>query len=533
MTGLAGGGTAFALYVATAATTYTWANDGADGGDLLVAAATNGIPHPPGYPLYTLLLRAVLNTGAFFFPALEPAVLGNLFSAAAAAVAVALTTLTVHHLLTGHGHRDNPARVPAPVRDHGWRGLAIAFAAGLAFGTTPLLWSQAIITEVYALHAVWVAGLGLAVATRAKPLWVVLLIGGGLAHHLTFALLLPAALYAWSRASNAAPSGIRPRNVFPPVYPTIFLTLGGGIFLALLFYLRLPLAAGWFFDTEAWTPPPVLWGFPDNWSGLWWLISGTPYREFVFGVPLLQWPARLVSAFSILVQQYTLVGALLALWGLFRLCAPSAPARTAILLWIVPTLFYAITYNTADSYIYLLPVAWLVAIAAAWGTRHVFDAVNAQMQVRFGIWTHIAPPLIVCALVLILIGVRLPGQSLRHDRAARQYIEATAAVVTPQSLLVTGTDAHTFALWYATWGSAELAARAPGIMPLNIELYEHAWYQRLLRQRYPDLEAVGAPFPTFLEQNAAMRDIWLSEPFEGRLPGATQTEGVLWRYLPE
>ena len=41
----------------TAAPGLTWAHFGADGGDLLAAAAVHGIPHPPGYPLYLLLLR--------------------------------------------------------------------------------------------------------------------------------------------------------------------------------------------------------------------------------------------------------------------------------------------------------------------------------------------------------------------------------------------------------------------------------------------------------------------------------------------
>ena len=46
---------AFALYLITLAPTITWANFGTDGGDLITAAVTLGVPHPPGYPLYTTL----------------------------------------------------------------------------------------------------------------------------------------------------------------------------------------------------------------------------------------------------------------------------------------------------------------------------------------------------------------------------------------------------------------------------------------------------------------------------------------------
>ena len=45
----------FAAYYATLAPTITWAHDGADGGDLITAAYTLGVAHPPGYPTYVLL----------------------------------------------------------------------------------------------------------------------------------------------------------------------------------------------------------------------------------------------------------------------------------------------------------------------------------------------------------------------------------------------------------------------------------------------------------------------------------------------
>ena len=43
------------VYGKTIAPGLTWANNGADGGDLISAAFTGGVPHPGGYPLYLLL----------------------------------------------------------------------------------------------------------------------------------------------------------------------------------------------------------------------------------------------------------------------------------------------------------------------------------------------------------------------------------------------------------------------------------------------------------------------------------------------
>lgn len=74
---------AFVVYWLTLAHTITWQHNGADSGDLVTAAFVNGIPHPPGYPLYTLL--------AFFFarnPIFEPAHGVAIFSALMASASV-------------------------------------------------------------------------------------------------------------------------------------------------------------------------------------------------------------------------------------------------------------------------------------------------------------------------------------------------------------------------------------------------------------------------------------------------------------
>jgi hypothetical protein len=76
---------ALALYARTLAPGLTWAHHAADGGDLLAAALTAGVPHPSGYPIYQMLLRAAI----VLFPG-EPARAGNWLSALCAAVAVVL-----------------------------------------------------------------------------------------------------------------------------------------------------------------------------------------------------------------------------------------------------------------------------------------------------------------------------------------------------------------------------------------------------------------------------------------------------------
>src|SRR4051794_18868150 len=87
------------LYWMSAAPALTWAHDGADGGDLMAAAVVNGVPHPAGYPLYTLLLRGWLWMGHLINPQLENSYWGNRLSAICMAGAVAFLVATMASLL--------------------------------------------------------------------------------------------------------------------------------------------------------------------------------------------------------------------------------------------------------------------------------------------------------------------------------------------------------------------------------------------------------------------------------------------------
>ena len=84
----------FFVYLDTLAPSITWRHDGADGGDLIAAAYTLGIPHPTGYPLYVLLARLFT-----FLPWGDIAYRVNLMSAFFAAATIPLGYLASSILL--------------------------------------------------------------------------------------------------------------------------------------------------------------------------------------------------------------------------------------------------------------------------------------------------------------------------------------------------------------------------------------------------------------------------------------------------
>ncbi|KAF0698386.1 Aste57867_10988 [Aphanomyces stellatus] len=119
---------AFPLYAATAFPSVA----GGDSGELVAEAcqAKGGIAHPPGYPLYLLLVQAALKLEWENF---TPAYIANLENALFAAIAASCITHFVY-LYTN--------------KTYGYASIA----AGLMFAFSPLTWEYAAGAEVFALN---------------------------------------------------------------------------------------------------------------------------------------------------------------------------------------------------------------------------------------------------------------------------------------------------------------------------------------------------------------------------------------------
>ena len=268
---------AFTLYAFTLAPGLTWAHGGADGGDLLAAALTRGVPHPTGYPTYQLALRAAI--AAFGG---EPARAGAWLSAICAALAASLLADLAQRMLTAHENRASRPFEVSETSEGSWPAAIASTVAALAWAAAPAVWGQATITEVYALNA-------LATATLLWLIWrwaenadaralqaAGLVLGLGLGNHLTLALMLPGlAAWVWIKRQDIPGTG---RDL-----------AGAGLctLLGLLVYGYLPLAAA--------GRPPINWGDPVTPGRLLWTASGGLYAGLSFGLPPGDAPARLLG----------------------------------------------------------------------------------------------------------------------------------------------------------------------------------------------------------------------------------------------
>ena len=439
--------TLMSVYVLTLAPGLTWANRGADGGDLIAAAATGGVPHPTGYPVYLLLARLFqyLPIGSLAFRT-------NLLSALAAAGASVL----VYELVTRS----------LPSRNH----LA-GFISGCAFGLSPLLWSQAVITEVYTLHALFIALIFYwslfppFLNIKKSGLALGLAFGLALGNHITTFLLLPILL---------APSIlIQERRWKVDVHSLSHRLVGMGI--GLLAYLSLPL--------RALAQPPINWGNPVTWKNFHWLVSGRLYQDEVFALTIPSLWERILSAFDLLLTQFGMLGLCISLLGCIFLLRRSPLFWKT--LWIVMSFsIFAIVYATQDSFVYLIPPVMCFAVWIGLGV----DGLRKVISRRIPQLSWIAGVLVLISLIIVARGNWLQVDA-SQDTRAEQFGMLVMSQMPEDTLVFVQGDQAIFSLWYYHYALHQRT----DIVVIAIELLQFDWYQETLKATYPSL-SVPKPF---------------------------------------
>jgi hypothetical protein len=434
------------VYGLTLAPGLTWANRGADGGDLMTAAATGGIPHPTGYPVYLLLARAFQ-----FLPIGSLAFRTNLLSALAAAGA----SLLVYGLVSRSSQ--NPLA-----------GLISAYAFGLA----PLLWSQAVITEVYALQAFFVALIfylsifPISPDERKSDLALGLAFGLALGNHVTTILLLPVLLFS-TVARRESRWQVNVRSLLGRLT-----WLGAG----LLTYLILPLRAV--------SHPPVNWGNPVTLKNFGWLVSARLYQDEVFAVTLASLWERIQSAAALLINQFGIVGLTFSLLGLVLFLRPSALYRVSIWTLVVFFLF-TIGYATDDSFLYFIPPLLSFSIWIGMGLDGIMKVPSRRFP-KIGLAAGLAFLLYLFALA----ATHWPQVDASRDARAEQFGQLVMAQMPADTIVFTTGDQATFSLWYFHYALRQRA----DIAVIASDLLQFDWYQDTLKSTYPSLVVPG-PFP--------------------------------------
>jgi hypothetical protein len=462
----------FALYLATLAPTLTWGweDTGVDGGELLAAAHTLGVPHPPGYPTYMLLLKAF----ATVVPLGDMAFRGNLLSAVLASAAALVIYWVIVRLALA-------VRPTAP-----GRLIVTGAALGAAvFASSPLLWSQAVITEVYALNTLFAALLlliasGLALrrpsnrrSRLTSPAFKLalfgLVLGVGLGNHLTLlAVAVPLLYWIWKSLGW--------RRLASPWAVAAFV-------VGLSVYVYLPIRAA--------QAPPINWGNADTLRGATWMLSAQPYQEYVFGIDPGNIVSRMFTWTELVFTQFNPLGlfiGLMALRGL-RLALPGflVASLTSILL----ISGYSVMYASVDSEVLMVPAFLLFAVWVGIGFVWIADAWVPQEfsgAPGSGRLRSLAsrPVLVLGVLAFVLlpavsVALNFDSQDLSDDRSAYDHARQIIDSVPDGSVIVSNEERNVFSLWYMRY----VATPRRDVAVIAAPLLQFDWYLDQAHEMFP------------------------------------------------
>jgi hypothetical protein len=480
-----------------------------DSGELIVAARSLGVAHPPGFPLYVMLAHL-----ASLVPIGSVAERINFASASFAALACAMLTLVVAEVIATGSYVPEVRRrskkaarkgrtlssqsiVTAEGNASSFLTIAPAIGAGLLLAFSRTLWSYATIAEVYALNTFLILTIlflmlrwrrrilederSTHATTKSRPptaaladydfLLYAAAVVFGLAlgvHHVTVALVLPAlALLVYQ--TQGLDFFASKRLLYSAIVSLAAL---------LAVYSYLPLAAA---------HHPILdWGDPRSLGATWAHVTGKQYQVFLSFSPsvmveqLPQFGRFLLREFG---QPWIPVSLILALAGFISAWKRDRTTFLWLLVVVLANLAYTLNYAIAeDKDAYYLPVFVALAVAAGMGFHLYLQMVlgrRASTAGRLAIFSTIAlgPALALAA--------NWPFNDRSHYFIAQDYVENIQRTIEPDGLLLTLDWQVASPMLY----TREIENRRPDIKAVDVLLLRRSWYFDYLRRAYPEMMA--------------------------------------------
>ncbi|MBI4981007.1 DUF2723 domain-containing protein [Candidatus Woesearchaeota archaeon] len=404
----------FTVYLLTLAPSVYWG----DSGELITVAYTLGIAHPSGYPTYTLLGHLFT-----YIPFGSVAWRVNLMSAVFASLAVMLLYFICWKLT---------------------KSKIASFTASLIFAFSATFWSQAVIAEVYTLHAFFMA-LNILIllhwrgeqdAGEPKHLrWLYLFsftYGLSLTNHITSILFAPGFLYFILVKKH--------EKWFKITWNTDVLKLKiigicAGLFLVgLLPYAYLPIRSS--------MDPVWNWGQISTFQDFFWHLTGKAYQQF-FGLSNLFEN----STSSDLVDFSSITIIILGVCGLglmfrkfksdevFQKTKENVGNASLIFVFLIifPVLIHAFSYAIGDIINYLLPAFVILTLPSALFIAWLESKISGKVRyILYGL------------LGMLVVSVGYLGfisNDLTEDLSAEHYWRNICESV-PSGSIILGKDTH-------------------------------------------------------------------------------------------
>jgi len=489
-----------------------------DSGELILAAHSLGVAHPPGFPLYVLLAHV-----ASLAPVGSMAQRVNFASALFAALAVAVICLAAFEAFrtgweAGAGaaasktrKRKGPAK-PGVQSDPGraipgrWELALPALFAGLMSCTSRTLWAYATVAEVYSLNTLLIALVllfmlrwrrlmltgraeaampdGASSRVRRRDRWLhAAAITFGLAlgvHHVTVGLILPAcaALVLLTEGAKFF-SGRR-----------LWIAAGWAC-AGLGIYVHLPLAAA--------RSPLMNWGDPRTFDRFLAHVTGWQYRVYFEARPelmmrqLADFASRLLHEFG---PAWFPAALILAIIGSVCIYRRARPLFWFLCIGVAANLAYNMNYEIAeDKDAYYLPVFLFLILAAACGVRQLPALLRMKSRRGFRL-DHVAAVVLLLAVPGAAAVSNYAWNNRRNYYIAQDYVQNMLSTVAPGGMLLT----LDWQVYSPMLYLQEIENLRKDAIVIDINHLRRSWYFPYLERTYPEtMHRLRAQVQSFLE----------------------------------
>lgn len=377
---------------------------GFDSAELATGVFTQGLVHPPGFPLYMLVGRlfSLLPVGPIIFRL-------NLMSAVFGAATIYLLFRSLIELFQ--------------VRWVAW--VASAF---LAFSI--YFWQMSLVAEVYTLHTFFLSAvLFLLLRWRRSGnsnllVGAALVYGLSLTNHTTGLFFAPG--FVWLLVSS-------PKWNWKPA--KFWIAAIALFFTSLLLYLYIPLrassTAGLNYIKEYYSVDVSTLG------GLLWMISGRAYSFFAFGYSLAELPTQLWLGLGLIWRSFIGVGALLALFGVYGFFKRNWESALGCLLIFFGNFVFYVNYRVLDKDTMFLPAFFMTAVFLAAGLKELSILITGlDLEARLKQKVTAIQPLFWLSIVLMACALNWQWVDMSHTDGPESYSRMVLSSAAPNSTIV-------------------------------------------------------------------------------------------------
>lgn len=439
-----------------------------DSGELITAAYSWGIPHEPGYPLFTMLGKLFS-----YLPVGNVAWRINLMSAVFSSVGIMFLFCTCVLWL-----RELKA---------GFISVT-ALIAALCVGISPAYFSQSVITEVYGLNnfftgfLLWIlfqwrlARLNNLTGIDKYFYAFCFLAGSTLTNHHISLIFLPFGLFViWSADRKFL---LNTRRIL----------IGAALMaVGLLPYLYLPVASAF--------NPSMDWGDPENWTNFWRVVTRHQYGlDITKSRPLPVLLSQIGLHYKILFEQFGIVWVVFGSAGLIELFFKKR------ILFFLSLIFNALTGPLVA---YLTNVDMTIRDPFALAEQ---KALVAVMYLPFFMWWGLLMAIglgagirwlnqknfkrnfqtawigIFAAILMFFGYSTFKKESMHAYYFTEKFKDNLLQTIEPNSIVIGNWDPFVFPMMYYQHVESE----AKEIIFMDVELLRRTWYIRMLQRWYPE-----------------------------------------------